>query len=87
MACIAVVGGLETEPGPRYGRISARFRFEDPGQGARYDSAPWSAFLWLRVGNVTQDGLFATGPRGETVLSRKTCLSTSESKVPLKTPL
>ncbi len=45
MACMAVVDGLETEPDPRYGRISARFRFEDPGQGARYDSALWSVFL------------------------------------------
>ncbi len=36
MACMAVVDGLETEPDPRYGRISARFRFEDrPGSTVR----------------------------------------------------
>ena len=33
MACMAVVDDLETEPDPRYGRISARFQFEDPGRG------------------------------------------------------
>ncbi len=42
MAYMAVVDGLETELDPPCGRISARFRFEDSGQGARYESAPWS---------------------------------------------
>ncbi len=71
-----VVGGLETEPDPRYGRISVRFRFEDrPGSTSCCDawgfsafpcvsthSASWSDFLRPQVGNAFLNGWICTIP-------------------------